>query len=118
MPLWVLGPLLVALYIKMLRGLCSLYAFTFKRTVNIAKNFPGYYMIACEYVASGKLREDIAARVWHPAVDIKNLDYKELLRRKFSEFQEWLLERYLDFVESIWPYYCRTIGFLKRANLI
>ncbi|PKI37916.1 hypothetical protein CRG98_041691 [Punica granatum] len=118
MPLWVLGPLLIALYIKMLRGLCSLYVFTFKQTVNVIKNLPVYYMIAYEFVARGKLKEVIATRVWQPVVDIKNLDYKELWRSKLREFQEWLLEKYLDFVESIWPYYCRTIRFLKRANLI
>ncbi|KAL6318577.1 hypothetical protein AAG906_000655 [Vitis piasezkii] len=117
-PLWVFGPLIVALYIKMLRGICALYVFSFKQTVKVVKNIPTYYLLAYTYIAHGKLKEDIQARFWQPVVDIKNLDYRELSRRKLKDLQEWLLERYLDFVESIWPYYCRTIRFLKRANLI
>lgn len=117
-PLWILGPLVVALYVKLFRGLWALYLFTFKQTVNVVKNLPVFYLIAYQYVANGKLKEDVRSRVWQPVVDVMNLDYKELSRRKLKELQEWLLERYLDFVESIWPYYCRTIRFLKRANLI
>lgn len=117
-PLWILGPLLVALYVKLFRGLWALYLFTFKQTVKVVKNLPVYYLTAYQYVVNGKLKEDIHSRVWQPVVDVKNLDYKELSRRKLKELQEWLLERYLDFIESIWPYYCRTIRFLKRANFI
>ncbi|KAK4795219.1 hypothetical protein SAY86_013213 [Trapa natans] len=118
MPLWVFGPLVIAFYIKMLRGLCSLYVFTFKQTINVAINLPVFYMLAYEYVAQGKLKEAFLTRVCQPMVYIKNLDYKVYSRRKLQELQNWLLEMYLDFVESIWPYYCRTIRFLKRANLI
>ncbi|XP_030531461.2 uncharacterized protein LOC115741613 isoform X1 [Rhodamnia argentea] len=117
-PLWILGPVVVALYVKLFRGLWALYLFTFKQTIKLVKNLPVYYLTAYQYIASGKLKEDVRSRVWQPVVDVKNLDYKELSRRKLKELQEWLLERYLDFVESIWPYYCRTIRFLKRANLI
>ncbi|XVF09354.1 hypothetical protein REPUB_Repub07fG0085300 [Reevesia pubescens] len=117
-PLWVFGPLIVALYIKMLRGLCALYVFCFKQTVRIIRNLPTYYLLAYNYIARGKLKDVVRARVWQPVVDMKNLDYKELSRRKMKDFQEWMMEKYLDFVESIWPYYCRTIRFLKRANLI
>ncbi|KAK9277935.1 hypothetical protein L1049_027492 [Liquidambar formosana] len=117
-PLWVFGPLIVALYIKMLRGLCALYVFSFKQTVNVVKNLPTYYLLAYTYIAHGKLKEDIIARFWQPVVDIKNLDYKKLSKRKLKELEEWALEKYLDFVESIWPHYCRAIRFLKRANLI
>ncbi|KAL4384248.1 hypothetical protein GQ457_15G000870 [Hibiscus cannabinus] len=116
--LWVFGPLIVALYIKMLRGLCALYVFCFKQTVQLIRNLPTYYLLAYNYVARGKLKEDVRARMWQPVEDMKNLDYKEVWRKKVKDFQEWLMEKYLDFVESIWPYYCRTIRFLKRANLI
>lgn len=117
-PLWIIGPLVVALYVKLFRWLVGLYVFSFKKTINVIKNLPSYYLVASTYIAQGKLKEDIWARFWQPVVDIKNLDYKELLRRKLKDFGEWLVEKYLDFVESIWPYYCRTIRFLKRANLI
>ncbi|BBH03794.1 embryo defective 2759 [Prunus dulcis] len=117
-PLWVLGPLIVALYIKMLQWLCALYVFSFKQTVQVIKNLPTYYMVAYRYIAQGKLKEDIRAHFWQPLLNIKNLDYKKLSRRKLKGLQELIVEKYLDFIESIWPYYCRTIRFLKRANLI
>lgn len=116
--MWVAGPLIVALYIKMCQGLCALYAFCFNQTIKIIRNLPSYYLVAYHYVAHGKLREDVKALVFRPVVAIKNTDYKEFTRTKLKQFQEWIIEKYLDFVESIWPYYCRTIRFLKRANLI
>ncbi|XP_004298965.1 PREDICTED: uncharacterized protein LOC101308376 [Fragaria vesca subsp. vesca] len=117
-PLWVLGPFIAALYIKMLQWLCALYIFSFKQTVKVVTNLPTYYLAAYRYIFHGKFKEDIYARFWQPVVDIKNLDYKKLSRRKLKVLQELIVEKYLDFVESIWPYYCRAIRFLKRANLI
>ncbi|KAG9455333.1 hypothetical protein H6P81_008237 [Aristolochia fimbriata] len=84
-PLWVFGPLIVALYIKLVQG---------------------------------KLKEFIHAHVWQPVEKIKNLNYREQSEKKLAELKEWAMENYLDFVESVWPYYCRTIRFLKKANLI
>lgn len=110
-PLWIFGPLIVALYIKMFQWLCALYVFSFKQTVKVIKNLPA----ACRYVAQGKLKEDVQVRVWDP---INNLDKEQLFRKMLKEFKKWLTESYLDFVESIWPHYCRTIRFLKRAHLI
>ncbi|XP_009763845.1 uncharacterized protein [Nicotiana sylvestris] len=117
-PLWTLGPLIVALYVKMLRGICALYVFSFKQTVKVVRNLPTYSLLTYDYVARGKLKEDIRARLLQPLVDIKNLDYKEVAKRKAKDLEVYLVEKYLDYVESIWPYYCRTIRFLKRANLI
>ncbi|XP_059303961.1 uncharacterized protein LOC132055948 [Lycium ferocissimum] len=117
-PLWILGPLILALYVKMLRGICALYVFSIKQTVNVVKNLPRYSLLAYDYVARGKLKEHIRALLLQPLVDIKNLDYKEAAKRKTKDIQVYLVEKYLDYVESIWPYYCRTIRFLKRANLI
>ncbi|MBA0578427.1 hypothetical protein Gorai_020709, partial [Gossypium raimondii] len=117
-PLWVFGPLIVALYIRILRGLCALYVLCLKQTLQIVGNLPTYYVVAYNYIAHGKLKEEVRARVWQPVVNIKNLDYKELSRRKMKDFQEWMMENYVDIVESVWPYYCRTIRFLKRANII
>lgn len=116
--MWVAGPLIVALYIKMFQGLCALYAFCFNQTIKMIRNLPSYYLVAYHYIAHGKLRDDVKALVFRPVVAIKNTDYKELTRTKLKQFQEWIIEKYLDFVESVWPYYCRTIRFLKRANLI
>ncbi|CAH8392943.1 unnamed protein product [Eruca vesicaria subsp. sativa] len=117
-PLWIVGPLIVALYVKMFQGLCTLYAFCFNQSTKVIRNLPSYYIIAYHYITQGKLRDDVRGVVTRPMVAIKNADYKELTRTKLKQLQEWIVEKYLDFVESIWPYYCRTIRFLKRANLI
>lgn len=109
-----MGPLFVALYVKLLRVIFSLYVFSFKQSVKVIKNLPN----ALSYIAQGKLKEEIHARFWQPVIDIKNLDYKAFTVRKWKAIQEWIVEKYLDYVESIWPHYCRTIRFLKRANFI
>ncbi|KAL0417137.1 UNVERIFIED_CONTAM: hypothetical protein Slati_3545600, partial [Sesamum latifolium] len=108
-PLWILGPLIVVLYIKMFRAICSLYIFSFKQTVKVVKNLPAYSLLLHEYIFRGKLKEAIQRHLWQPIADLKNMDYNELTRRKMKDFQVWLVERYLDFIELIWPYYCRTI---------
>ncbi|KAM0018810.1 hypothetical protein Hdeb2414_s0026g00678371 [Helianthus debilis subsp. tardiflorus] len=109
-PLWIFGPLLVALYIKIVQGLCLLYVYSFKQTVKVVKNLPAYY----KYVIDGKLKEAIHNRLWQPVVDFRNLGYKEIWKR----VQEWIIDKYLDYIESIWPHYCKLIRFLKRANFI
>ncbi|XP_077253563.1 embryo defective 2759 [Tasmannia lanceolata] len=118
MPMWVLGPLIIAFYVKLVQGLCSLYVFCFKQTIKLVKDLPKYILLIYNYIAEGKLREYVQALFWQPVVDIRNLDYKEMSKRKLKELEEWAVEKYLDYVESIWPYYCRTIRFLKKANLI
>lgn len=117
-PLWVIGPVIIALYIKMLQGICALYVFCFKQTVKVVKSLPTYSLLVYNYISQGKLKEILYSYFWKPVVDLKNLDYRKLLRRRSKLLQEWAAEKYLDFVESIWPYYCRTIRFLKKANLI
>ncbi|WCJ19493.1 embryo defective 2759 [Euphorbia peplus] len=118
MPLWIFGPPVAVLYVKMLQMLWALYVFSFKLTVKLIKNLPTYYSVTSSYIAQGKLKEDIRGRLFWPVIIMKNLDYKELSKKKMKEFEEWFMDKYLDFVESIWPYYCGAIRFLKRANLI
>ncbi|KAL3628864.1 hypothetical protein CASFOL_027910 [Castilleja foliolosa] len=117
-PLWILGPLIMALYVKMFRAICGLYVFTFKQTVRIIKNLPAYALLVHEYLFRGKLKLVLRTYIFQPLADVKNRDYKEASMRKLKDFQGWLYEMYLDFIESIWPYYNRIIRFLKRANLI
>ncbi|KAG7012257.1 hypothetical protein SDJN02_25009, partial [Cucurbita argyrosperma subsp. argyrosperma] len=117
-PLWVFGPFITAFYVKMFLWLSSLYIFSFKLTAKLVRNSPTYYQTVHHYVIQGKLKEEFVARFLQPIVNIKNLKNKELLLRKLMELREWIVDKYLDFVELIWPYYCRTIRFLKRANLI
>ncbi|KAJ0765900.1 hypothetical protein HanPI659440_Chr08g0309101 [Helianthus annuus] len=109
-PLWICGPVLVALYIKIVQGLCLLYVYSFKQSVNVVKNLPVYY----NYILSGEIKETIRARLWLPVVNFRNLGYKEIWKR----VQEWIVDKYLDYIESIWPHYCKLIRFLKRANFI
>ncbi|CAI9773790.1 unnamed protein product [Fraxinus pennsylvanica] len=117
-PLWVLGPVIVALYIKMVRFICGLYLFSFQQTVKIVKKLPVYYLVLYYYIVHGKFKEDMCALIWQPMVDIRNMDYNEVTRQKAKDLEIWLVEKYQDNVELIWPYYCRMIRFLKRANLI
>ena len=117
-PLWVLGPIIAALYVKIVQGLCALYIYCFKQAIRLIRNLPAYSVLVYNYITKGKLKAFIWAHFWKPIIDIKNLDYGELARRKLKQIQEWGMEKYLDYVESIWPYYCRTIRFLKKANLI
>jgi hypothetical protein len=117
-PLWIIGPFVVALYIMMVRVLCSLYVYSFKQTVKVIKSLPSYSILAHSYIFHGKLKEDIKAHILQPILNIKNADYKQLTRKMLKVFSEWIREKYIDFVESIWPYYCRIIRFLKSSNLI
>ncbi|CAH1417823.1 unnamed protein product [Lactuca virosa] len=59
-PLWICGPLLVALYIKILHGLCLLYIYSFKQSVKVVKDLPVYY----DYVIHEKLKEAINGSLW------------------------------------------------------
>ncbi|KAK0587663.1 hypothetical protein LWI29_026542 [Acer saccharum] len=52
-PLWVFGPLIVALYVKMFQWLYALYVFSFKQTVKVVTNLPTYYLLAYNYIARG-----------------------------------------------------------------
>ncbi|KAK4427120.1 hypothetical protein Salat_1480900 [Sesamum alatum] len=113
-PLWILGPLVIALYIKFFRAICMLYAFSFKQTIKVTKNLPAYYLLLHDYISLGKLKEAMKKHILEPVEDIKNMDYREVTK----DLQRWLVERYLDIIELIWPFYCRTLRFLKRANLI
>ncbi|MQM12509.1 hypothetical protein Taro_045429 [Colocasia esculenta] len=117
-PLWVIGPLVTALYIKIIQGICFLYSFCFKQVVRFVGNVPSYYVLIHSYVTEGKLKAFLYACFCQPIVDVKNMDYKALLLEKLKQLKEWAKEKYLDYVESIWPYYCRTIRFLKKANLL
>lgn len=116
-PLWVFGPLIVALHIKMFRVIFALYVFSFKQTVKVVKNLPSCYLVVRSCVAGGNLKEGFRNYVWQPLIDGKNSDFEEV-KGKMKILKSWLVERYLDCFELIWPYYCRTIRFLKRANLI
>ncbi|WOL00609.1 hypothetical protein Cni_G09320 [Canna indica] len=113
-PLWILGPLIVALYVKIIQGLCSLCLCFFMLAGNLIKNLPRFY----QYIIEGKLRAYLWTHLVKPFVDIKNLDYRVYITKKYKQLEAWTVDKYLDFVESIWPYYCRTIRFLKKANLL
>ncbi|KAL0441002.1 UNVERIFIED_CONTAM: hypothetical protein Sradi_0039100 [Sesamum radiatum] len=106
-PLWILGPLIVVLYIKMFRAICSLYIFSFKQTVKVVKNLPAYYLLLHEYIFRGKLKEVIQRHLWQPIADLKNMDYNELTRRKMKDFQGENINRctimipFLNWVSSL-----------------
>lgn len=117
-PLWIIGPLVVALYINIIKALYSLYTLCFIQALKLVKNLPTYCLLLHSYIAEGKLQSVLWFYFIKPFADLKNMDRKEFLRSKYKQLEGWALEKYLDFIESIWPYYCRTIRFLKKANLI
>lgn len=114
-PLWIIGPLVLCLYINIVKGLCSFYVFCFVQAVKLVKNLPAYCLVLRRYIFEGQLKLVLWTHLMKPFVDMKNTDHREVFRRKFKA---WADEKYLDFIESIWPHYCRTVRFLKRANLI
>ncbi|CAH9071917.1 unnamed protein product [Cuscuta europaea] len=118
MPLWIFGPFIISLYIKMIRAISALYVFCFAQTVKVVKNLPTCYSLAREYIFHGKLKEEIRVRLLQPVVSIKNTDYRKVVRSRLNDMKVILAEKYLDFTELIWPFYCRMIRLLKRANLI
>ncbi|CAH9091648.1 unnamed protein product [Cuscuta epithymum] len=118
MPLWIFGPFIMSLYIKMIQAISALYVFCFAQTVKVVKNLPTYYLLAHDYIRHGKLKEEMRVRLLQPVVSIKNTDYRKVLRSWLNDMKVILAEKYIDFTESIWPFYCRMIRLLKRANLI
>ncbi|CAN0890354.1 hypothetical protein LINGRAHAP2_LOCUS16387 [Linum grandiflorum] len=117
-PLWILGPLVAALYIKLIQGISALYAFSFRQTVRIVMNLPAYYKASRSYIAEGKLKQDIETRVIQPVVKIRDQDHKQMAMEALGRLKEWYMEKYIDFLEDIWPHYCRTVRFLKKMNFI
>uniref|UniRef100_A0A2P2Q6T8 Uncharacterized protein n=1 Tax=Rhizophora mucronata TaxID=61149 RepID=A0A2P2Q6T8_RHIMU len=81
-------------------------------------DIPIYYLVASCCIKQGKRKEAIQVRVLQPVVNIKNLGCKEFSRNKLKVLGHWHVGKYLDFVESTWPCYCRTMRLLKKANLI
>ncbi|KAK8946517.1 hypothetical protein KSP39_PZI006813 [Platanthera zijinensis] len=114
-PLWIIGPLVLCLYINIIKGLCAFYVFCFVQAVKLVKNLPAYCLVLRRYIFEGQLKSILWTHLIKPFVDIKNTNHREVFQRKLKA---WADEKYLDFIESIWPHYCRTVRFLKRANLI
>ncbi|CAN1845853.1 hypothetical protein LINPERHAP1_LOCUS37994 [Linum perenne] len=117
-PLWILGPLVAALYVKLIQGLSALYAFTFNHTVRILRDLPTYYKVSRSYIAEGKLKQDIETRIIQPIVELRDQDHKKLLLEVMATYKERCMEKYIDFLEDIWPHYCRAVRFLKKMNFI
>lgn len=117
-PLWIAGPFIVAFYVKMIRSIWALYVYCFKQAGKVVNNLPTYYALGYDYIAQGKIKEGIREHLLQPLADIKNADYRKVALSKMEDMKVILGEKYLDFTESVWPYYCRTIRFLKKANLI
>ncbi|KAF5817305.1 hypothetical protein HanRHA438_Chr02g0052771 [Helianthus annuus] len=102
LPLWICGPLLIALYIKTLQVLCSLYVFSFEQSVKLLTTLHG---------------KVIAVHFWQHVVNFMNLDHKHELKRIWKDFQVWLVDTGLDFVGSVWSYR-KMIVVLKMAKIM
>ncbi|XP_074575795.1 uncharacterized protein LOC141832206 [Curcuma longa] len=117
-PLWIAGPLIVALYVKVIKRICSLYIFLFIQAGKFIMNLPKYFLLVYNYIAEGKLRTSLWTLFVKPFVDISTFNYGAYFRWKYEQLKVVAVEKYIDYLESIWPYYCRIIRLLKRANLI
>ncbi|KAL6011467.1 hypothetical protein ACLOJK_001915 [Asimina triloba] len=105
-PLWVIGPFVIALYVKAIQRVVGLYIFSFHQTIRLVKNIP-------------TMTTDLLVRLWQPVVRMRDLNWwKEALEQKKEEMREGVVEWYLDVREANWPLYCKIMGFLKRSNLI
>lgn len=74
-------------------------------------------------VFSGKLRERLAASVWHKALSRQSVPYRDIGANALSleQFRQWLVERGLSFLEGGWTIYVPpqeglegAFGFLRR----
>ncbi|KAL1554177.1 hypothetical protein AAHA92_14765 [Salvia divinorum] len=117
-PMWILGPIVLIVYVKTFQALCGLYAFSFKQTTNVIKKLPVYYSLVHDHIVHGRLKEATRIHILQPLADIRNMNYSEVTRRKMKDLQGWLVDRQQDLVELVWPWYCRTIRFLKRTHLV
>lgn len=105
-PLWIIGPFIVALYVKAIQRVAALYIFTFHETIRLVRNIP-------------MMTRDLWIRSWQPVVRMRDLNWwKESLEKKKNKIREEVVEWYLDVREANWPLYCKIMGLLKRANLI
>ncbi|KZV45704.1 hypothetical protein F511_26730 [Dorcoceras hygrometricum] len=111
-PLWILGPLLVALYIKMFRAICGLYVFSFKQTVKIVKSMPAYCLLAYDYIFQGKLKDGLRAHLWERVVHMKNTNYNEATKRILKDLQGWLLSSRLGLSDG-WSFYTEPLRVIK-----
>ncbi|XP_078439373.1 uncharacterized protein LOC144709652 [Wolffia australiana] len=117
-PLWVLGPVITAIYVKLIQGIFFLYVFSLKLVIRVLQNVPSYSVSAYNFIMERRIQAFLYACLCQPIVDVINADYHALGQQKLKQIKHWVVESYLDYVESVWPYYCRTIRFLKRANLL
>ncbi|GAB2225787.1 hypothetical protein Droror1_Dr00021553 [Drosera rotundifolia] len=99
--LWIIGPLIAALYTRIVQKIIALYIFSI-RLPTICRN------------VFERLKEAVLLRV----TKIKSFDPKEITIRKWEEFKETVEERYIDFTEWIWPVYLIIFKYLKKAKLI
>lgn len=105
-PLWIGGPLVVGLYIKMVQVLYSLYVFSFNQLVKAAVNFDPL-----------KNKDLIQVHLWRHVVYFRNFDYKNGSKRRWEHFKDWLLDKFVDYLEPMWS--CRKmVGFLKLAKMM
>lgn len=112
-PLWKFAPLVVAVYIGMFKLLCAVYAFTFSYVVKVLKIMSAYVQVIYNFVVSGEL---IRVCFWQTLAYIRN--FPKIVKAQWEAKKVKWEEEFVDTMETIWPYYCRTIKALKRAKIL
>uniref|UniRef100_A0A7N0T5A5 Uncharacterized protein n=1 Tax=Kalanchoe fedtschenkoi TaxID=63787 RepID=A0A7N0T5A5_KALFE len=107
-PLWILGPLIVALDIKMFQAVSQLYVFSFKQAEIAIRSIP----------SPEKLTQATRAYFSQKFAEMKSLDFKKVANLKVKE-----IPRLKEIISTLfftysWPLYWRTVRFLARSNLI
>ncbi|CAA0826674.1 embryo defective 2759 [Striga hermonthica] len=117
--LWIMGPLITALYVKIVSAICGYYVFAIKQTFKTVMKIPVYASLVHEYIFKGKLKEAMLIYIWgQPLEVINNTDRNVLVEKRIEEFREWSHESYLDFREYMWPYYRGLLRLLRKIHLL
>nr|GEZ41186.1 embryo defective [Tanacetum cinerariifolium] len=62
-------------------------------------------------------KESLQVHIWQHVMYYRNLDYKEEAKRIWNYLQEWIGDKCLDFVESMWSYR-GMVGFIKFVKIV
>jgi hypothetical protein len=88
-PMWIFGPLFVALQVQSIRWVCQLYVYAFRQTIAVAKKLKTTY----HDIASGRYKLDVVLPVTKLDVDTVK-----------GYVIAWLMELNLDLMDA-WPFY-------------
>ncbi|GER56808.1 hypothetical protein STAS_34545 [Striga asiatica] len=118
-PLWIMGPLITALNVKIFSAIFGFYVFAFKQMFKIVMKIPVYSLLVHQYIFQGKLKETMLVYIWgQPLEVINNTDRNVLLGKRIEDLRGWLYESYLDFCDFMWPFYRKLLKVMRKCHLL